>query len=344
MKALVMEAYRQFVYQDFPTPQPKAGEVLVRVKACAVCGSDVHGIDGSTGRRQPPIIMGHEASGIIEACGEGVVAYKPGDRVTFDSTIYCGECEMCKAGNVNLCANRRVLGVSCDDYRMHGAFAEYLCVPERVLYRLPDKVSYVQAAMVEPLSIAYHAATRTPVFEGACALIVGVGTIGMLTLQVVRSMGAKQLIAVDIDETRLAEALKNGATAAVNSNDPDALEKILALTKDGKGVDLAYDATGISATTNLCLRTAGLNGKIVLIGNLAQKIDLPLQWVVTRQQSLFGSCASAGEYPQCLELIAEGKVDVDAMISRRVPLSEGHEWINRLYEREPGLYKIVLEM
>lgn len=311
-------------------------------KACAVCGSDVHGMDGSTGRRRPPIIMGHEAAGVIESVGPGVRDFKTGDRVTFDSTVYCNKCDMCKAGHVNLCASRRVLGVSCEDYRLDGAFAEYVAVPEYVLYRLPDSVSFQQAAMVEPLAIAYHAATRTPVTPGVCTVILGVGTIGMLTLQVVRAMGAETVIAVDIDDEKLAAALTKGATAIVNSRDADVVRKILELTPGGNGADLAYDATGITQTVEICLRSLALNGKAVLIGNLAQKIDFPLQWVVTRQISLFGSCASAGEYNECLRLIEEGKVDVDALISKVVPLSEGNEWINRVYAREPGLNKIVL--
>ena len=342
MKALVLEEYRKFVYKEVPTPVPAKGEVLVRVKACAVCGSDVHGMDGSTGRRRPPVIMGHEASGVIEVTGPGVKDHQPGDRVTFDSTIYCNSCDMCRAGNVNLCAGRRVLGVSCEDYRLDGAFAQYVAVPEYVLYRLPEMVSFRQAAMVEPLAIAYHAATRAVVTPGACAVILGVGTIGLLTLQVVRAMGAGMIIAVDIDDSKLATALTKGATAAVNSRDREALVKLLALTPGGKGADLAYDATGISQTVDLCLRSLALNGRAVLIGNLAPTIDFPLQWVVTRQISLFGSCASAGEYNECLRLIGEGKVDVDALISREVPLSEGNEWINRVYEGEPGLNKIVL--
>lgn len=343
MKALVLTGARQFSYEEVPTPIPGPGEVRVKIKMCAVCGSDVHGSDGSTGRRRPPVIMGHEAAGVIDAIGEGVKGWNAGYRVTFDSTIYCGACDMCRAGHVNLCAKRRVLGVSCAEYKQDGAFAEYICVPERILYRLPDQVSFLEAAMVEPLSIAYHAALRTPVVPGCTALVVGVGTIGMLTVQVLKSMGAGRVIAADIDEKRLELALSCGADEAVDSSQPDAVERILALTK-GKGVDLAYDATGISATVKLCARASALNAHVVLIGNLAPEVDFPLQIAVTRQQTYHGSCASAGEYPQCLELIASGKIDARALVSRVVPLDEGGEWINRVYDREPGLYKIALEV
>ena len=343
MKALVLQEYNRFVYQDVETPEPNENEVLVRVKACAVCGSDVHGMDGSTGRRQPPVIMGHEAAGVIEACGARVTKYRAGDRVTFDSTVYCDDCNDCREGNINLCKNRRVLGVSCDDYRMDGAFAEYVVVPEHILYKLPDNVTYTQAAMIEPLSVAYHAALRAPIPANGVGLITGIGTIGLLLLQVLKDMGMQTIIAADIDDSRLESAEKNGATHCVNTKDADAPEKILALTRDGQGVDISYDATGIDSTVSLCLKSAKCNGAIVLIGNVQQSIPFPLQWVVTRQQSLFGSCASAGEYDVCLRLIADKKICVDDMISKIVPLKDGHEWITRLYNKEPGLYKIILE-
>lgn len=339
MKALVMRQYKQLSYEDVPCPEPGQGEVLIRLKACSVCGSDVHGFDGSTGRRQPPVIMGHEASGVIAQCGPGVKNYKVGDRVTFDSTVYCNQCEMCREGKVNLCGHRQVLGVSCDEYNRPGCFAEYVAVPEYILYRLPDNVTYVQAAMIEPLSVAYHAATRTAIGPNDTAMVVGVGTIGLLTLQVVRSFGVKQLIAVDIDDSRLELARANGATHCVNSKDADALEQILRISQGG--VTVAIDATGIESTANLCVHSVQLDGKVILVGNLAQHIDFPLQYVVTHQISLFGSCASAGEYPQCLDLIASGKVEVDSMISKSVPLKDGDEWMGKIYRREDGLAKIV---
>ncbi len=157
MKALLLSEYKHLAVADLPVPVPGAGEVLVRVAACGICGSDVHGYDGSSGRRIPPIVMGHEAAGIVAAVGEGVTGYRVGDRVTFDSTVYCGECEFCRRGEVNLCDRRQVVGVSCGDYRRAGAFAEYVTVPERILYRLPDGLSFSDAAMLEAVSVAIHA-------------------------------------------------------------------------------------------------------------------------------------------------------------------------------------------
>src|SRR5947209_1500247 len=152
MKALVLKEYKQFEFTDVPVPDIGTEEVLIQVKACGICGSDVHGMDGSTGRRIPPVIMGHEAAGVISKVGPAVTGWQVGDRVTFDSTIYCGKCYFCRRGEINLCDNRRVLGVSCGDYRQHGAFAEYVAVPQHILYRVPDWLPFSKAALVEPVS------------------------------------------------------------------------------------------------------------------------------------------------------------------------------------------------
>ena len=341
MKALVMHEYKKLELQDVPDPEYSDDEVLVRIHACCVCGSDVHGFDGSTGRRLPPVIMGHEASGVIAACGKNVTEYRIGDRVTFDSTIYCGRCDKCKAGMFNLCRERQVLGVSCEEYSRDGCFAEYVSIPKHILYRLPDSVTYVQAAMAEPLSVAYHAATRVSIGPDDSIAVIGVGTIGLLTLQVVHAFGAKRIIAVDIDERRLEAARSCGAAACIDSSKPQAAEQIRAAA--GDGADIVFDATGIDATVNLCVQSVKPGGRVVLIGNIAPEIKLPLQKVVTGQISLFGSCASAGEYPECLDLIASHKVNVDTMISRVVPLREGDLWMRKTYNRENGLNKICFD-
>src|SRR5580692_9550478 len=163
MKALLLSKYRHLEITDVPTPRPGPDEVLVRVAACGICGSDVHGYDGSSGRRIPPLIMGHEAAGVIRIVGKEVKRFKPGDRVTFDSTISCGACFYCTAGTVNLCEKRQVLGVSCGEYRRHVAFAEYVAVPERIVYALPDELPFAQAAMIGAVSIAVHAAKITEI-------------------------------------------------------------------------------------------------------------------------------------------------------------------------------------
>src|SRR5450759_954216 len=156
MKALVLEKYNELVYKDVPDPIIKRNEVLVRVMACGICGSDVHGLDGSTGRRIPPMIMGHEASGVIVKTGTGVSGWKTGDRVTFDSTVYPLNDWFTLEGMYNLSDNREVLGVSPGSYKRDGAFAEFIAIPQHILYKIPVNVTFEQAAMVEAVAVALH--------------------------------------------------------------------------------------------------------------------------------------------------------------------------------------------
>jgi L-iditol 2-dehydrogenase len=342
MKALVMTAYKSFEVQDVPAPTVGSNDVLVRVKACGICGSDVHGMDGSTGRRRPPIVMGHEASGLVERVGPDVTQFHPGDRVTFDSTIYNPDSFFSRRGLVNLCDDRRVLGVSCEDYRRHGAFAELVSVPGHIVYTLPAAMTYEQAAMIEPVSIAVHACHLTPIAAGDSALVIGAGLIGLMTVQVLKQTTVKQIIAVDVDPGRLRVATELGATHVVDSSSGDVATQVKALT-DGRGADVAFEAVGIDVTVRAAIAAVRKGGTVTLIGNLSPEVSLPLQSVVTRQIRLQGSCASSGEYPECIELISSGKVNVDRFISATAPLEDGAEWFDRLYKREPGLMKVLLK-
>lgn len=342
MQALVLTGANQFELQDVPAPIPGDQDVLIAIEACGICGSDVHGMDGSTGRRQPPIIMGHEASGVIVETGREVERWQPGDRVTFDSTVYCGVCDFCRRGAVNLCDARRVLGVSCDDYRRHGAFAEFVAVPARILYRLPDKVSFAQGAMVEPVSIAVHAAARTPLALNDTAVVVGAGVIGLLVIQTLRAAGCGRILAVDVDAGRLELARRAGATEAVHGETGDPVA-VVQNTTGGRGADVAFEAVGLSSTLQTAVSVLRKGGALTLIGNVTPMVEFPMQAVVTRELSVFGSCASNGEYPACLDLMADGRIDVDMLINASAPLAEGADWFRRLQAREPGLVKVILE-
>ncbi len=341
MKALVLENYHRLVYQDVPEPQVEPEDVLIQIQACGICGSDVHGLDGSTGRRIPPVIMGHEASGIIAEIGQDVRGWQRGDRVTFDSTIYCGTCYFCRRGAINLCDNRRVLGVSCDDYRQDGTFAEYVAVPARILYRLPEGLSFERAAMVEALSIAVHAIERAPISLNDTAVVVGAGTIGLLIIQALKVAGCGGIIAVDLDPGRLELACHLGSDEGLNPDAVDVAARVLERTA-GRGADLSFEVVGVTPSLTLAIRCLKKGGSITLVGNLSPATEFPLQSVVTRELTVYGSCASKGEYPACLDLMARDAVNVDALISAVAPLSEGASWFKRLYDGEPGLLKVIL--
>lgn len=343
MKALVLESYNNLVYKDMPEPEYKPNEVLVRVKACGICGSDIHGFDGSSGRRNPPLIMGHEASGVIVEVGSSVKNYKVGDRVTFDSTVYDLDDWYTLKGKYNLSDSRMVLGVSPKEYKRHGAFAEYVVVPEHILYHLPDSVTFEQAAMVESVAVAAHAIDLTPINLRDTALVVGTGMIGLFLVQLLKLSNAGTIIAIDIDDQKLALAKKFGADHTFNSaSDSNIHEAILALTHN-RGADVAFEAVGVSATIKMAIENVRKAATVTLVGNISPKVEIPLQAVVTREVRLQGSCAIAGEYGIVLELIEKGLVDVDSLLSATAPLEDGASWFKRLYDKEPGLNKVILQ-
>jgi len=285
--------------------------------------------------------MGHEAAGVIEELGEGVTGFYAGQRVTFDSTAYCRSCAYCKRGDINLCDNRRVFGVSCDEYRKHGAFAEYAVVSDYILYPIPDNVSFEQAAVVEPLAIALHGISRVSITSSNNVLVIGAGMIGLLIVAALKAKGVKTVIAGDINENRLKTAKHFGADHVINTSCDDTEQRILTLT-GGKGADIAFEAVGKPETVKLSVSALRKGGSAVLIGNISETAEIPLRDAVLKQISIFCSCASAGEYSESLALISQKKIDVDALVSGTAPLSEGQSTFNRLYDGGEELMKIIL--
>jgi L-iditol 2-dehydrogenase len=342
MKALLLSEYKKLSVVDMPTPEIGDDDVLVRVRACGICGSDIHGYDGSTGRRIPPLVMGHEAAGVIERVGRGVRGFTAGERVSFDSTVSCGSCHFCRRGQINLCDNRTVLGVSCGDYRRHGAFAEYVAVPSRILYKLPDSLPFERAALIESVSIAVHAVSRHVPTPDDTVVVVGAGMIGLLVIQVLNDKGPKNIVAVDVDPRKLALAQRLGATRTLNPKEHDVQAAVRDVT-GGRGADVSFEVVGHGDTVLSAIRSLRKGGTIVLVGNLLPTVEFPLQDVVSREISVLGSCASSGEIPECIDLLARGVVDVDPIISLKASLDEGPELFARLYGGDKNLMKVILQ-
>jgi L-iditol 2-dehydrogenase len=341
MKSLLLREYGRLEIADMPQPAAGPGEALVRVAACGICGSDVHGYDGSSGRRIPPLVMGHEAAGVVAAIGAGVRGFREGDRVTFDSTVYCGECDFCQRGQMNLCDRREVVGVSCGDYRRHGAFAEFVTVPERIVYRLPDAMGFAEAAMLEAVSVALHAVHLSGKGEGRTALVVGAGMIGLLTMQAARALGYGRVLIADIDATRLELARRLGADETLHLSGAELGAAVRERT-GGQGADVVFEAVGRNETVGAAIDCVRKGGTVVLIGNITAEVTLPLQKVVSRQVKLQGSAASCGEYPEAMELVTSGKIRIAPLITAVATLEEGPRWFERLHAGEPNLMKVVL--
>ena len=286
--------------------------------------------------------MGHEAAGVISRLGGNVTEWAEGERVTFDSTINCGKCWFCRRGQINLCDRREIFGVSCEECRREGAFAEYVAVPRHILYRLPDSLSFQHAAMVEPVSVAVHAVNRSHVRLGDTAVVVGAGVIGLLLMQALRAAGCGRIIAVDLDAKKLDLACKLGADEALRSDQVDVAAEVMRRT-DGRGADIALEAVGIAPTVQTAVACLRKGGQLTLVGLLAAKVELPMQSIITRELTLSSSYISCGEYPACLDLMARGTIDVEPLISAVAPLADAPAWFERLHAGNEGLIKVILE-
>ena len=341
MKALLYAGPYTLEYTDWPEPQVGDDDILVRVKACGICGSDVAGHTGRTGRRLPPLIMGHEAAGVVERMGGNVKDFTPGDRICFDSTVYCNQCPACKTGQYNRCVKRQVLGVSVPEFKRHGAFAEFVAVPHWICAKLPEDMSFVQACLLEPASIGTHAANRPPISKGDTIAVLGAGTIGLFILQGAGLRGAKT-IACDINDFRLDLAKQVGADACINSAKTNLKDEIQKRT-DGRGTDVTFEAVGFGETFRQAISITKTGGTIVAVGNLQKETEFNLQELVSRELAFIGSYASAGEFRTCIGLIASGKINVGPLISEVLPLKEGPAAFKRLLEAKENLLKIVLE-
>ncbi len=341
MKALVHTEPYKFEFKDVPQPKPDDEEILVRVKAVGICGSDVHGYTGKTGRRIPPIIMGHEASGVVEAVGKKTQNVAVGDRITFDSTVYCNQCQWCRVGRVNLCDNRQILGVSIPAFRRDGCLAEYVVMPWWITYKLPDAVSFEEAALVEPAAVSMHAARTTPIDVNDVVGVIGAGPIGLFAVQAVKVKGAGKVIAFDVREERLAFARQLGADITINPSAGDVAEELKRVV-GRPDVDAVLEAVGTPPAMDLGFKIVKRGGHLTLIGNVTPKVEVNLQDLIMRELNIRGSFAIAGEYRTILDLMAQGRIQAKPLISQVKPLAEGQVAFDVLHKGDPKLFKIVL--
>ncbi len=341
MNALVHTAPMQFEFKDVPKPQVGPDEILVRVKAVGICGSDLHGYTGKSGRRIPPIIMGHEASGVVEALGTNARNVAVGERITFDSTVFCNQCPPCRKGQVNLCLDRKILGVSIPAFRRDGCMAEYVVMPWWIAFKLPAAVSFEEAALVEPAAVAMHAARNTPIDVNDVVAVVGAGPIGLFAIQAVRVKGAGHVVALDVREERLAMARRLGADVTINPS-KGAVAEQMRQAVGRPDADAALEAVGLPSAVQTALDLVRCGGHVTLIGNVTPQVPLPLQDVIMREVTIRGSFAIAGEYRACLDLMAAGRIQTQPLISRTMPLAEGQMAFDTLHRGDPSLFKIVL--
>jgi threonine dehydrogenase-like Zn-dependent dehydrogenase len=315
-----------------------SGHVRVRIVLSGICGSDVHGYIGNTGRRDIGVIMGHEVSGIVDEAADDVKDMTQGQRVIVQPTIFCGACEYCKAGRTQHCENKTFLGV----FSRHGGFAEYVSVPAQLIYPLPDDVSFEKGALVEPMAVSKCAVDKITDYQNKTVLVVGSGTIGLLAIAVLKQRGAKMIIASDLSNNRLEAAKKLGADAVLNPKETDPVAAVRSLTGD-VGVDVSIEAVGAGKPVETALTCLKPCGESVWIGTVAPTISLNMQSIVTREITVYGAFTySHTEYGETLDMIRNMDSDVESIISKTLPIEEAPEIIARLADGSDTLIKTMI--
>jgi len=337
MKALVLTAIREMTVQEVPDPSiVQPSDVLVRVRACGVCGSEMHSYIRETGRRVPPLIMGHEASGEVVEAGPEATGFAAGDRVAIQPWLYCGTCPACLGGKHLFCPQRRLLGM-----HVPGAYAEYVVVPAANLYRVPDDVPLEHAALTEPVAVALHAVGRARFKPYQTAAVIGAGPIGLLVISVLNLMGLRHLIAIDLDPARLSLAKEMGASEVINSSQQNAVEACREIVGPA-GVNHVFEVVGLPATFQMSLELARMGGEVIWIGNNERYAELDVQGIVTRETDIRPSYAfTLVEFGQALGPISDGRIHPDLLITRRATLDEGPDVFEELV-RNPGIKCLLL--
>jgi L-iditol 2-dehydrogenase len=332
MQALVFTDFNRHQLQDVPIPAlVYPDDVLVQIKSAGVCGSDLHGYTGQTGRRQPPLVMGHEATGQIAAIGADVKTVQVGQRVAIQPLVYRPDAE---TGEIR----RRLIGMN-----LPGAYAEYVVVPAENVFPIPDSLAYRSGALTEPLAVAVHAVSLCQVKPYDDVLVIGAGTIGLLTVQVLKQSGAGRVVVSDVNDERLKLATVIGADATINATTQD-FDAFVHEFTDGRGFDLTYEAVGITPTVRQSIMAVQAGGTVVWIGNNQRVVEVDMQSVVTREVTIAGTYGmNQQDFQRALKMLADGVIDVSPLVNRRATLQEGETLFDELLA-DQTIVKCVIDM
>ncbi|RXZ81058.1 galactitol-1-phosphate 5-dehydrogenase [Paenibacillaceae bacterium] len=341
MKAAVISAPYRFNIEEHDVPTPNAGEVLIRVHAVGICGSDVHGMEADGGqRRQPGLIMGHEAAGEIAAVGADVTSWKVGDRVAIDPQLSCGYCYACERGWKNLCENGVTIGSSRKQLT-HGTMREYIAVPTRQIYRLPDNVSFDEGATLDFVGNAVHVLNRSNSKLGDTFLIIGTGAIGLIAVQLAKLRGAGKIIAVDTSDAKLKLAKQFGADRTINPLKEDVLTVVRAET-GGYGAEIVLEMVGLSATYATAVQAAKMQGTVMALGFAADEVTLPSQALLFNEVTIVGCTGFSFEGTTVLNMIADGRIDVKPLITHEYPLEHIEDGFKVLLDKQAEAIKVII--
>lgn len=315
MKALVYAGKKKMVLKSIPKPTVKADEALLKIKSVGICGTDLHIFNGGTATK-PGTVIGHEFSGIVAAVGRHVTNVKKGDRVVAEHVVSCGKCYYCLRGQPNLCVKASVLGID-----RAGALAEFMVVPAKLVYRFPASLSFDEAALIEPLTIALFAVSAAGFLLEKRVAVIGQGPIGVLLDQVLEAAGAR-VIGIDVMDARLGFAKKKGwAHHVLNSSSKTFWKQYQAIA--GMGVDAVFEAVGKDATANLSFELPRRDGNVYLLGVFEKPATIDLMKLVKKELNVFGSWTCSFSFPAAIELVAEKKIDLKSLITHVYRFEDG---------------------
>lgn len=342
-KAFYMTGLRRMEMREISVPVPKEDQVLIKLEYVGICGSDVHYLEhGRIGDFivEGDFILGHECSGIVTETGKNVKQLKVGDKVALEPGIPCGHCEFCKSGRYNLCPDVEFLATP----PYHGCLMNYIAFPEDMAFKLPDNVSTKEGALVEPLSVGLHAATQGNVRLGDKVVILGAGTIGLVTLLACKAYGATEVTVIDIIDKRLKVAEKLGATRVINAKTENAVEAIMALT-NGAGVDKVIETAGSEHTIRQCPYMVKRGGTIVLVG-LAPKdiIDFNFMQIMVKEADIKTVFRYRNLYPSAIGAIADGKIDVKGIVTHEFDFENSDKAFDYVIENKNDVVKAVIKI
>lgn len=329
---------KTFEIRDSEIPKVKPDDLLIEIKHVGVCGSDLAGFN-STGNMPYPVVLGHESAGLVIGLGENVKNFKIGDRVAIEPGVPCMKCSYCLEGRYNLCDNMNFM--ACPPWEL-AALQKYIAHPSMMCFKLPDNVSTLEGALIEPLAVGMYAAKRAEASVGKSVLILGSGCIGLTTLLACKAHGVSTIYIADLFNLRLQKAKDLGATVTINTGEADLVERIMELT--GKeGVDIVFEAAGSPITTNMAQYTAKKGGKIVMVGVVHGEVLLNINRLASREIDILGIFRYLNLYPSSIEAVASGLIDIASVCTDIYPFSDVQRGFDDASERKMEVVKAVIE-
>lgn len=328
MKALRWHGVKDLRLENIEEPKPAKGEVKIKVEWCGICGSDLHEYTAGPifiplephplSGDKAPITMGHEFSGQVVEVGEGVTRAAVGDRVVVEPIYSCGTCEACKRGKYNLCDKMGFYGLAGGG----GGFSEYAAVPEVMIHKIPESVSFEQGALVEPSAVALHAVRSSKLKVGDKAAVFGTGPIGLLVIEALRASGASEIYAVELSEERKQKAAELGAIV-IDPKQYDAVEEIHKRTQGG--VDVAFEVTGVPPVLTQAINSTRIGGETMIVSIFEKEASIHPQNIVLKERSVTGIIGYCDVFPAVISLMAQGYFQADKLVTKRIKLDQAVE-------------------